>query len=98
MLPSSVLLVALIAFAQGGQGANARPGSVPPCPPNQEALPDAPVCLVARAEPEYSDKARQANVQGEVLLQVMVKPDGTVGQVLIEKSLDTRFGLDQRAI
>jgi len=49
-------------------------------------------------EPEYSEKARRAGIQGEVWLDVSVRADGKVGSVLVAKSLDTMYGLDQRAI
>jgi TonB family protein len=49
-------------------------------------------------EPEYSEKARRAGIQGEVWLDISVRADGKVGSVLVAKSLDTMYGLDQRAI
>ena len=46
----------------------------------------------------YPDKARRAGVQGDVWLDVIVLADGTVKSVMVAKSLDTVFGLDQAAI
>ena len=40
----------------------------------------------------------RAKVQGTVLLQCVVKPDGSVGDVQVVRSLDSAFGLDQEAI
>jgi protein TonB len=48
--------------------------------------------------PSYTSDAMRAKVQGTVLLQCVVKPDGTVGDVQVVKSLDPTFGLDQQAV
>ena len=40
----------------------------------------------------------RAKVQGIVLLECVVLPDGRVGDVTITKSLDKIFGLDEEAI
>ena len=40
----------------------------------------------------------RAKIQGSVLCEAIVLPDGTVGEVRIIKSLDSVFGLDQEAI
>ena len=40
----------------------------------------------------------RAKVQGTVLLQCVVRPDGTVGDVQVVQSLDPVFGLDQEAV
>jgi TonB family protein len=40
----------------------------------------------------------RANVQGKVLLECIVKTDGTVGDVQVIRSLDPTFGLDQEAV
>ncbi len=49
-------------------------------------------------DPNYTSEAMRAQVQGEVWLEVVVLPDGTVGDVMITKSLDRVFGLDEEAI
>lgn len=89
------LLLPATAAAQGGQGSNAR--AVPPPPPVSSAPTTGPV-IVRRVEATYSEKAQRAGIQGEVWLDVSVRADGTVGSVLVAKSLDTVSGLDQRAI
>jgi protein TonB len=48
--------------------------------------------------PAYTSDAMRAKVQGTVLLQCVVKPDGTVGDVQVVRSLDPTFGLDQQAV
>lgn len=96
-------LIAVIALAlgaagaarQGGQGANARPD---PPPPPVSRVPSTQPVLVHKVDAVYSDKARRAGIQGEVWLDVSVRADGKVGSVLIAKSLDTMYGLDQRAV
>jgi TonB family protein len=40
----------------------------------------------------------RAKVQGTVLLECIVRPDGTVSDVQVLRSLDPIFGLDQEAI
>jgi TonB family protein len=40
----------------------------------------------------------RAKVQGPVLLECVVLPDGTVGDVRVSRSLDPVFGLDREAI
>ena len=47
-------------------------------------------------DPEYSDKARKAQRQGTAVMQVIVKPEGTVAQVKMERAAG--YGLDQHAI
>jgi protein TonB len=54
--------------------------------------------LVREVKPNYTADAMRAKVQGVVLLECVVLPDGSVGDVRILKSLDRTFGLDQEAI
>lgn len=49
-------------------------------------------------KPAYTADAMRAKVQGTVLLECVVLPDGTVGEVDIIRSLDSTFGLDQEAV
>jgi TonB family protein len=49
-------------------------------------------------KPQYTVEAMRAKIQGSVLLECVVEKDGTVGSVLVVRSLDTRFGLDESAI
>ena len=48
--------------------------------------------------PAYTSDAMRAKVQGTVLLECVVKPDGSVGDVQVIRSLDPTFGLDQQAM
>jgi TonB family protein len=40
----------------------------------------------------------RAKIQGQVQLSVVIRKDGTVGDVVVVKSLDSVNGLDQEAI
>jgi TonB family protein len=54
--------------------------------------------VVQEKKPAYTAEAMRAKVQGTVLLEAVVLPDGTVGPVEIVRSLDSTFGLDQEAV
>jgi periplasmic protein TonB len=72
----------------GGTGGGAyRPG-------NGVTLPR----VLHEERPQYTSDAMRAKVQGTVLLECVVRPDGTVGEVQLVRSLDPTFGLDQQAI
>jgi len=49
-------------------------------------------------KPAYTSDAMRAKVQGTVLLECVVRPDGSVGDVQVIRSLDPTFGLDQQAV
>lgn len=48
--------------------------------------------------PNYTADAMRAKVQGLVVMDAVVQPDGGVTQVKITRSLDPTFGLDQEAV
>jgi periplasmic protein TonB len=48
--------------------------------------------------PQYTSDAMRAKVQGTVLLECIVRPDGSVSDVQVIRSLDPTFGLDQQAV
>ena len=74
--------------AGGGTGGGAyRPGS-------GVTLPE----LVREVKPNYTNDAMRAKVQGVVVVECVVLPDGTVTDVKIIKSLDKVFGLDDEAV
>jgi len=54
--------------------------------------------VLREVKPKYTAEAMRAKVQGTVLLECVVLPDGSVGNVQVAKSLDSTFGLDQEAI
>ena len=57
----------------------------------------APV-VIRQVNPEYTQEALAARIEGMVTLDVVVKTDGTVGDVNIARSLDNVLGLDQQAV
>ena len=54
--------------------------------------------LIREVKPQYTSDAMRAKVQGMVLLECVVRPDGSVGDVQVIRSLDPVFGLDQEAV
>ena len=54
--------------------------------------------LLREVTPKYTAEAMRAKVQGIVLVEAVVLPDGTVGEVKVIRSLDKIFGLDEEAI
>ena len=54
--------------------------------------------VLREVKPQYTADAMRAKVQGNVLLECIVMPDGSVGQVKVVRSLDPIYGLDQEAI
>jgi TonB family protein len=77
-----------------GQGSGGGTGGGVYKPGNGVQLPR----LVREVRPNYTADAMRAKVQGTVLLECVVLPDGSVGEVEVKKSLDKTFGLDQEAI
>jgi TonB family protein len=55
----------------------------------------APV-VIHKVEPEYTEAARSAHLEGTVVLYAEVWPDGTAHNFRVVRSLDP--GLDQKAI
>lgn len=62
---------------------------------SQTLLTTQPV-LVYKVEPEFSEDARKARVQGVVVLVVTIDEQGRVGRVQVRASLG--LGLDEKAI
>ena len=54
--------------------------------------------VLVEKRPNYTSDAMRAKVQGVVVLECVVRPDGTVGDVQVVRSLDSTFGLDQEAV
>jgi len=77
-----------------GPGSGGNTGGGPMRPGNGVTLP----AIITEVKPQYTAEAMRAKVQGEVWLECVVLPDGSVGEVEVIKSLDQTFGLDQEAI
>ena len=54
--------------------------------------------ILFEKKPEYTSEAMRAKVQGIVEVEALVNPDGSVGRVQVIRSLDDRWGLDQKAV
>ena len=54
--------------------------------------------LLRDVRPQYTAAALRANIAGTVHLELVVLPDGRVGDVRVTQSLDPDFGLDEEAI
>ena len=54
--------------------------------------------ILSEVKPSYTAEAMRAKVQGAVLVEAIVREDGSVGQVRIVRSLDRMFGLDEEAL
>jgi protein TonB len=58
---------------------------------------ESPVAIKS-VQPTYTSEAMRAKIQGEVVLDAIVEPNGTLTILTVAKSLDRQFGLDQAAI
>jgi TonB family protein len=63
--------------------------------PGNYVVPPPPVCLRCPAPP-YTPDARSARIEGRVLLEITILPDGTTSDVKVIRSLDP--GLDASAV
>jgi len=54
--------------------------------------------LVQELKPNYPADAMRARIEGVVHLEIVVLADGSVGRIMLTRSLDARFGLDREAI
>ena len=76
--------------------ATARAQNTPPvyAPGNGVSLP----VLVSKVNPEYTQEAKDARIEGTVVLACVVDSNGSVSEAKVSRSLDPIFGLDQQAI
>ena len=63
-------------------------------PGNGVAMP----AVISEVKPSYTADAMRQKIQGVVMVEAVVMPDGGVGQVTVVRSLDPTFGLDQEAV
>ncbi|MEP6783890.1 MAG: energy transducer TonB, partial [Acidobacteriota bacterium] len=54
--------------------------------------------LVREVKPEYTREAMQEKIQGTVWMKVVIGATGDVTDAQIVRSLDSKFGLDQKAL
>jgi len=55
-----------------------------------------PPSLLREVKPDYTEEARRRSIEGDVVMEIVVRHDGTVGDVRVLQGLGA--GLDQRAI
>jgi len=55
-----------------------------------------PPAVISRVEPQYSDLARKGRIEGTVVLEAIVKKDGSVDILRVVRGLG--FGLDENAV
>jgi TonB family protein len=54
--------------------------------------------VVKKVNAQYTQEAKDAHIEGTVMLDAVVLADGTVGDVTVTRSLDTTYGLDEQAV
>jgi TonB family protein len=54
--------------------------------------------VISEVKPQYTREAMEAKIQGDVVMSVVVRTDGTTGEIEVTKSLDTEHGLDKQAV
>ena len=84
-LAAAFLLVGLVATARAQEVFN---------PGNGVTLPT----VVREVRPDYTEAAKAEHLEGKVLLGMVVRADGTVGDVTVDESLDKVYGLDDQAV
>jgi len=55
-----------------------------------------PPSIRHEVKPDYTEEARRRNIRGDVLMEIVVKRDGTVSDVRVLRGLG--YGLDERAV
>ena len=57
-----------------------------------------PPKMIKSARPNYAPEAMRAKIRGRVMMEMIVRADGTVGEVRVVRSLDRKLGLDDAAV
>jgi protein TonB len=52
--------------------------------------------IIREVKPDYTEEGRRRNLEGDVVVEIVVRSDGTVGNVKLLQGLGA--GLDQRAV
>ncbi len=101
---AAVLLVVIVSFVPMAPLADSPPA--PPAPPEAPAEPQLPEGVQTAPRlvadevvlPEYPEAARKAGVQGRVLLEVLVKADGSATGVVVREGIPGHPELDRAAV
>jgi protein TonB len=51
-----------------------------------------------QVRPEYPEPARKARVQGTVVLEAVVRRDGSVGEIRVIRSIDGDYGFEEASV
>lgn len=54
--------------------------------------------VVKQVKADYTSEAMRQMIEGVVVLDVVVKSDGKVGDVAVKESVDAVYGLDENAV
>jgi TonB family protein len=54
--------------------------------------------IVTSVAPQYTSQAMRHEITGVAVLEAVVKPDGTVDEITVTKSLDREYGLDDSCV
>jgi periplasmic protein TonB len=54
--------------------------------------------VTKKVNAQYTEEAKQQRIEGDVVLEGVVRDDGKVGDVKVSESLDSVYGLDQEAV
>jgi TonB family protein len=98
-LRSAAIGFTLLLAVAGCSGRNQQATARTPVAAQDVYLPSALVTtpkVIKSSKPAYTADAMLRRIQGEVVVQVDVRPDGTVGTVALVKSLFP--GLDEEAV
>jgi TonB family protein len=86
LLTTTLVCASVILSAQGSETVYA--------PGNGVSVPS----VVKQVKADYTQEAKDQRIEGTVLLESVVKSDGSVGAVAVVQSLDSVFGLDREAV
>jgi TonB family protein len=75
-----------------GPGSGGGTGGGPYRPGSGIAAPS----LLREVKPDYTEAARRASIEGDVVLEIVVRRDGAVGDIKVMQGLGA--GLDERAV
>jgi protein TonB len=108
LIPSSGATGLSLGPSGGGRGPGVGPGNGPGLGPGSGGSSGGgpmrygngcmPASPIRQPQPAYTTTAMSAKVQGDVKMEVVVRKDGTVGDVRVVQSLDRVYGLDAEAI
>lgn len=54
--------------------------------------------VLKQVKADYTNEAREQRIEGNVVMDIVVRADGSVGDVKVTRSLDSVYGLDANAV